>query len=216
MTTHPPSILTIHALAAGRGSGTSDTLNASLHLGQHLVVSGPSGCGKTSLLQVLVGLRPAHGGTVTWQQQVVQESNLHWWRQQFCYLPQDPVMGAMSLIEALLLPWRLGACSHTLPVREQYQPLLHKLGLHHDDETAVTRLSGGEKQRLAIARAVLMNRPLWFMDEPTSALDPNNRNNVLALLAQESVTVVSVSHDPAWIACADQQYTMHGNDHKEP
>ncbi|PIE41788.1 MAG: hypothetical protein CSA50_09600 [Gammaproteobacteria bacterium] len=66
-------------------------------------------------------------------------------------------------------------------------------------------LSGGEKQRLAIARALLLGNTLLLADEITSALDQQNRDRVLATVFKSGVTLLSVSHDPDWIAACDRE-----------
>ncbi|KLV05542.1 ABC transporter [Photobacterium aquae] len=206
----PSMILSIQQLSSGFEAISSMSLTSTLAMGQHLAISGPSGCGKSSLLKVLCGLRPALAGRIVWQQQAVTEANLSWWRQQFCYLPQQPVMGAEDVYSVLRLPWRLKATSVVEPTEQQCLQVLEQLDLASVQSKSVNTLSGGEKQRLAIARAVLMQRPLWIMDEPTSALDAASRDRLAALTRQYSLMVVSVSHDPAWVAGADIVYSMEG------
>ncbi|PSW20827.1 ABC transporter [Photobacterium sanctipauli] len=210
MTQQENSILTINALSSGFESDSSNFLALSLDAGQHLVISGPSGCGKSSLLQILAGLRPSQSGQFQWQQQIISEHNLGWWRQQFCYLPQQPVMGGETIGDALLLPWQMKAVSSPQPESSQCEAVLTSLHLKHPLSHPVKQLSGGEKQRLAIGRALLMNRPLWLLDEPTSALDPHSRDRVMALLKEQGLTMVSVSHDPVWVEAADCQHDMGG------
>ncbi|MDD1796200.1 ATP-binding cassette domain-containing protein [Enterovibrio sp. ZSDZ42] len=183
-------------------------LSIDLAMGEHLTLSGPSGCGKTSLLKVLAGLQPAQSGEIQWQQQRVTGNNLMWWRKQCCYLPQEPILGAETISGVLRLPWALKAESTPQPNDERCCSVLCDLGLAHHLDTDVRTLSGGEKQRLAIARAMLLARPIWLLDEPTSALDPKSRDNVITLLSQLSVIMVSISHDPVWAASADQTYDM--------
>ncbi|MGF1726834.1 ABC transporter ATP-binding protein [Photobacterium nomapromontoriensis] len=207
MTDHDP-ILIINELFSGFESLPLLRLTTDLMPGEHLVISGPSGCGKSSLLQVLAGLRPAQHGHFYWQDQPISEHNLSWWRQQFCYLPQQPVMGAETIAAMLLLPWQLNASPLPQPDNARCVAVLVALGLQHPLDKAVNMLSGGEKQRLAIARALLMERPLWLLDEPTSALDPASRDRVMALLALQQQTMISVSHDPVWVAAAHCQYVM--------
>lgn len=202
------SVLAVSHLGSGLESSERYFLTQALRQGEHLAISGPSGCGKTSLLQVLAGLRPAANGTFSWQGRPIDAESLTWWRQQFCYLPQLPVMGADSIGQVLRLPWQLKAMKSTVPDDQQCLAVLDKLALSHPLNQPVSQLSGGEKQRLAIARALLMARPLWLLDEPTSALDPASRNNVIALLAEQQLTLVSVSHDPVWLQACDYQHSM--------
>lgn len=201
-------VLAISHLRSGLESTERDYLTQELRQGDHLSISGPSGCGKTSILQVLAGLRPAVSGTFLWQGRSIDAESLSWWRQQFCYLPQQPVMGAEDIGEVLRIPWRLKAMKSTVPDDKQCQSVLDKLALTHPLSQPVAQLSGGEKQRLAIARAILMARPLWLLDEPTSALDPASRDKVIALLSEQPLTVVSVSHDLVWLQACQHHHSM--------
>ncbi|MGF1715533.1 ABC transporter ATP-binding protein [Photobacterium chitinilyticum] len=211
MTQAVRSVLAISDLGSGLERSERDYLTLTIRQGEHLAISGPSGCGKTSLLQVLAGLRPAVSGSFFWQGRPVDAESLSWWRQQFCYLPQQAVMGAEDIGEVLRIPWRLKAMTSTVPDNKQCQSVLEKLALPHPLSQPVAQLSGGEKQRLAIARAILMARPLWLLDEPTSALDPDSRDKVIALLSEQPLTMVSVSHDPVWLQACQYQHLMEAN-----
>ncbi|GAB3519020.1 ABC transporter ATP-binding protein [Photobacterium alginatilyticum] len=200
--------LVICGLGSGLESTEHDYLTRTLRKGEHLAISGPSGCGKTSLLQVLAGLRSASAGSFKWQDKTVDAESLGWWRQQFCYLPQQPVMGAETIGEVLLLPWCMKAMKSSQPDERQCLAALAKLSLSHSLTKLASQLSGGEKQRLAIARALLMSRPIWLLDEPTSALDPATRDKVIAALSELSLTMVSVSHDPVWLQACQYQHDM--------
>ncbi|MGF1680358.1 ABC transporter ATP-binding protein [Photobacterium minamisatsumaniensis] len=208
MTENMTSTLTVNELRSGFESDPSSFLTVSLAMNQHLVISGVSGCGKSSLLQILAGLRPAASGHMIWQHHTVSESNLDWWRQQFCYLPQQPVMGGETLLDVLLLPWMMKAVSIPKPAFTECEDILQSLQLKHPLSHSVKQLSGGEKQRLAIGRALLMKRSLWLLDEPTSALDPQSRDRLIAILKEHSLKMISISHDPVWVAAADFHHHM--------
>jgi len=208
MTDMVESVLAVSHLRSGLESSERYDLTQILQQGEHLAISGPSGCGKTSLLLVLAGLRPSESGTFSWQGKSIDAGSLTWWRQQFCYLPQQPVMGAEEVGQVLRLPWQLKAMKSAVPDDQQCLSVLDKLALSQHLDQPVSQLSGGEKQRLAIARAILMDRPLWLLDEPTSALDPDSRNKVIALLSELQVTSVSISHDPFWIQACHYQHQM--------
>ncbi|WP_407333425.1 ATP-binding cassette domain-containing protein [Enterovibrio sp. 27052020O] len=206
-------LLSIHNLSSGFGGSHSTPLSIDLAVGDHLALSGPSGCGKSSLLRVIAGLMPAHGGEFHWQQQRITESNLIWWRKQCCYLPQEPVLGADTVAGVLRLPWTLKAESSPIPDNELCNAALVQAGLSKDLDNEVKQFSGGEKQRLAIARALLLKRPIWLLDEPTSALDPASRDSLIASLSHTSITRISISHDPIWLQSADTVFDM-GNGHE--
>lgn len=202
--------LILRDLRSGYESPSLPALTAELVPGQHLVIRGPSGCGKSSLLKVICGLCPPASGEILWQTQAVTAQTLPWWRTQINYLPQEPVMGGTTIEDVLLLPWAMQATRLNKPKEAQCDTVLDELGLTHTLDTDVSQLSGGEKQRLAFARALLLERPIWLMDEPTSALDPDNRDMALALLKDNGRIAISVSHDPVWIAAADETFDMGG------
>ena len=206
--------LTISNLRSGLEDPRSQSLNHVLHTGEHLTLSGRSGCGKSSLLLVLAGLLPIESGSFQWQNREITVSNLVWWRQQFCYLPQTPVMGIESetIQDALWLPWTMNAIHSASPTASACLEALDRVGLAMSLNHSVDALSGGEKQRVAIARALLMNRPLWLLDEPTSALDSQSRDHIMMLLHRLKVTCVSVSHDPVWLADSDYQHIIEAID----
>ena len=202
--------LCVFELRSGFEHPQLNPLTISLSSGQHLALAGASGCGKSSLLQVIAGLKSPQNGHFSYQQQQVDIMSLSFWRQQICYLPQQAVMGAETVLEVLLLPWHLNAMlpSQIKPTEKYCQHALLQAGLKVELDKDVALLSGGERQRLAIARAVLMQRPVWLMDEPTSALDPAARNKVIGLIKSLNIISVSVSHDPVWLATADQVFNM--------
>ncbi|KKD61187.1 ABC transporter [Grimontia sp. AD028] len=200
--------LMLSALRSGFESRSVSPLDISLSHGQHLVIHGPSGCGKSSLLKVICGLLPASEGSIQWDSKSVTLESLSWWRTQVNYLPQDPVMGGDTIEAVLMLPWSMQATTLSKPDPAKCQEVLRSLSLQHALSAETSSLSGGEKQRLAIARALLLERPIWLMDEPTSALDGNSRDIVMSLLKAKDIIAVSVSHDPVWIAAADVEFNM--------
>ncbi|MEZ8092585.1 ATP-binding cassette domain-containing protein [Photobacterium swingsii] len=204
--------LDIQHLTSGFESVHVAPLHQTLSAYEHLAISGPSGCGKSSLLQILAGLAPPKQGTISWQGNLITPQRLPQWRRDICYLPQQPVMGGETVSQVLLLPWRLNAMQSAIPNEAECQEALEQLGLHHSLDKSVAALSGGEKQRLGFARALLMKRAIWLLDEPTSALDARSRDKVIELLAAIQAIKISVSHDPHWLACCDFVHQMESRD----
>ncbi len=205
---HPRQLI-FHKLRSGFEASSAPPLSAVLHVGQHLAISGVSGCGKSSLLQVIAGLKAPQSGEVLYNDQPISESALHFWRQQICYFPQQAVMGGECVRDALHLPWRLKAITHLpLPDEQACLSALKKAGIDVLLEKTIASLSGGEKQRVAIARGLLMQREIWLMDEPTSALDPVGRDHIIQLIKESSLICISVSHDPVWLTSATHVHTM--------
>ncbi|MCB1306305.1 MAG: ATP-binding cassette domain-containing protein, partial [Leptospiraceae bacterium] len=83
------------------------------------------------------------------------------------------------------------------------------LGFDDCMDRSVGTLSGGEKQRIALIAALLLDRPILLLDEPSSALDESSRDRVMELLASKhNLTILSVSHDREWTQMADRTFSM--------
>ncbi|PHZ59976.1 ABC transporter [Photobacterium leiognathi] len=201
--------LVFNQLRSGFEAHSDSSLSACIKQGQHLAISGVSGCGKSSLLQVIAGLKSPQSGTVIFNKQLIEVKALNFWRQNICYFPQQAVMGGECVRDVLHLPWRLRAITHLpIPSDELCLSALSQAGITVLLDKSIDTLSGGEKQRVAIARGILMQRNVWVMDEPTSALDPAGRDRIIQLLSELSIICVSVSHDPVWLSKASQIHTM--------
>ena len=198
---------------------------ASLHLapGDKLVVRGPSGCGKSSLLKCVIGMFPIAGGSVHVDGMELSANHIPQIRGRIAYIGQEPVLGAESVREALLLPFTFKAHHGNQPAEKEIFQTLERLHLPSSILSKPSkRISGGEKQRVAIARALLLGKNIFLADETTSALDPGSKAAVMAELFRPETTLLSVSHDPDWIdACnriveirhADLQETGKGDGH---
>ncbi|WP_318433056.1 ABC transporter ATP-binding protein [Photobacterium leiognathi] len=201
--------LVFNQLRSGFEAHSDSSLSTCIKQGQHFAISGVSGCGKSSLLQVIAGLKAPQSGTVTFNKQLIDVKALNFWRQNICYFPQQAVMGGECVRDVLHLPWRLRAIAHLpVPSDELCLSALSQAGITVLLDKSIDTLSGGEKQRVAIARGILMQRNVWLMDEPTSALDPAGRDRIIQLLSELSIICVSVSHDPVWLSKASQIHTM--------
>ena len=182
-----------------------DGLNARLHTGQCLLISGSSGLGKTTILHTLAGLLPICSGSVRLNQQPLAS-------QIMAYLPQQPWLIAGSWADNL----RLLAPEATEP---QMRQVLSELGLAElVADTGLYRqigeqgqgLSGGQLQRVQLARVLLAPTAVVLLDEPTASLDNQSRDiviNVLRQLKPKTILII-VSHDPALLALADQHWQL--------
>lgn len=128
------------------------------------VVLGPNGSGKTSLLRMLHGIARLSEGEIRWA--CGKEAAHH----AQAYVFQRPVMLRRSVIENLIFPLRLRGASRTT-AREAALHWGKAVGLGHALERQASVLSGGEQQKLALARALTIEPELLFLDEPTAALD---------------------------------------------
>ena len=194
-------------------------LNFQLQKGELVALTAPSGAGKTTFLHIAGLLSRPNQGKIwinnqdCWQMDEASRTKLRCHKIgfvfQFHYL-----MPELSARENIALALRLaGKNSHQ--ANDEAQRMLEKVGLRQRANHLATELSGGEQQRIAIARA-LANRPqLLLADEPTGNLDPDNAQNILSLLLElikENHTgALIVTHSQTIAAQCDKHYHLeHG------
>ena len=181
-------------------------------------VTGRSGAGKTTLLRLVAGLdRPRWGqvmldGHPLGDRDGEQLASLR--RRRIGYLPQEPApIGFLSAEENTVLVLRIRGWNAD-SAAERAAAVLTRAGLADRAGQRAHRLSAGEAQRLALARALASARGLLIADEPTSRQDESSARAVAALLAaaahEEGQTVICATHDPAVIRQADQVVTLNG------
>ncbi len=184
--------------------------------GELTLISGPSGCGKSTLLALLSGLlRPDAGeveaiGESLWSlnDQALERFRLK--HTGFVFQGFN-LFGALSAVEQVMLP--LGALGFTRSqARERALVALDEVGLSARSGLRPAEMSGGEKQRVSVARALVKSPKLLFADEPTSALDAANGQMVVDLLHRlaraHGAAVLCVSHDPRVVMHADRVLYM--------
>jgi tungstate transport system ATP-binding protein len=155
------------------------------------VVIGPNGAGKSTLLQMLHGINRINRGTLDWAVPAVEARA----RQAFVF--QTPVMMRRSVQDNLAYPLRLRGTSRT-EARRAAQAWCARIGLSGAETRAATVLSRGEKQKLALARALITAPDLLFLDEPSASLDGRATREIEALLlaaVAEGTRVVMATHD---------------------
>jgi putative ABC transport system ATP-binding protein len=209
-----------HRFADG---GTTNTIlhgvSLSLHRGEVVVLMGPSGSGKSTLLAALSGLlRPTGGQVLLLGQELwrLSEGQREALRRQHCgFIFQGynlfPALTALQQLE-IVLRWGGGVSARE--ARRRSEQMLGALGLGRKMHLRPAQLSGGEKQRVAIGRALVKEPALCFADEPTSALDWDNGEEAILLLQaaarQRGATVLIVSHDPRVMPFADRVFHLTG------
>ena len=182
--------------------------NLLIEPGNKVVLRGPSGCGKSSLLKCTAGALPLTAGSIVVDQKTLSPETVSEIRNRMAFIGQEPVLGAETVREALMLPFTYKAHRPNVPAEEQIIELLERLHLTAAILTKPSaRISGGEKQRIAIIRALLLKKDIFLADEVTSALDPESRTAVMKELFNPEITLLSVSHDPEWAAACDR--TIH-------
>ena len=170
-----------------------------LETGNGYVLTGPNGSGKTTLLRIAAGLEPADCGALTFRAQPAPAPDYpEAWRREIVYVHQQPYLFHTSIEETLeygLARRGMAPAERRARVREA----LAWAGLADRCAVPPHKLSGGEIQRAALARAKVINPTLLLLDEPTANLDGEARKQVLELvtaLCIENHTVVVASHDP--------------------
>lgn len=177
--------------------------------GEMVFITGHSGAGKSTLFRLLAAIeRPTSGSIVVNGQNLaaLRKSALPYLRRNFGLIFQDQkLLFDRSVLDNVLLPLAIVG----LPAREatrRARAALDKVGLHGREKAQPIALSGGEQQRLAIARAVVNRPAILLADEPTANLDADSAADILEIFRafhQVGVTLVVATHDPQWIArCA--------------
>jgi putative ABC transport system ATP-binding protein len=166
---------------------------------------GPSGSGKTTLLNLIAGILLPDRGTVETNGTVVTELSDRE-RRAFriegvgLVFQEFELLEYLSVLDNILLPYRINPALRLEPdVRQRAADLAERVGIADKLGRLPRQLSQGERQRVAVCRAVLTDPPLLLTDEPTGNLDPVNREKVLDILFdyvhESGTTLVSVTHD---------------------
>ncbi|MFD8995197.1 thiol reductant ABC exporter subunit CydD [Streptomyces abikoensis] len=195
---------------AGRGAPSLAETSFEVRPGETVAVTGPSGVGKTTLLNVLLGLERPTSGRVFVGNADLASLSPESWRDQVAWVPQRPHLFAGTIAENVRLA-RPGATD--AQVREALRAagaLEFVSMLPQGTDTRLgedgSGLSAGQRQRLALARAFLADRPVLLLDEPTAALDGETEAAVVEAVRRLSAgrTVVLVVHRPALLSVADR------------
>ncbi|WP_370413817.1 thiol reductant ABC exporter subunit CydD [Streptomyces fradiae] len=194
----------------GRAAPSLDAASLTVEPGETVALVGPSGVGKSTLLDVVLGFTAPEEGTVRIGGQDLASLDLEQWRSRIAWVPQRPCLFAGTIAENVRLA-RPDASD------EAVRQALGDAGadafvaeLPDGADTALGEdgagLSAGQRQRLALARAFLADRPVLLLDEPTAALDGETEAAVVDAVRRLSTTrtVLLVVHRPALLAVADR------------
>ncbi len=199
-------------------------LSVELFPGQFALLMGPSGSGKSTLLAVLSGLLAPESGQVLaadgtngyadlWTMTKQQRERFRLAHTGFVFQGYNlfPALTAMQQLE-IVLAWGNGPTGSE--ARRKADAMLAKLGLTPCRNKKPNQLSGGEKQRVAIGRALVKDPMFIFADEPTSALDWENGQQVVELLRDAAhtrgATIFAVTHDSRLLPFVDVSYHLDG------
>ena len=180
-------------------------LSFRVECGERVIVAGPNGSGKTTLLKVILGLQKWGTGALRVLGAPVGTREWSRRRRKVGYVNQEAVsvdfpFSGREVVE-------IGVCTLPLPRPEKdrrVQEAMQVIGCAHLQRRMYARLSGGEKQKLSIARCLCQDPSILLLDEPTSSLDPHSRREVMDILRNlnetRGLTVVLVSHDSEVLA----------------
>ena len=188
-----PSVTVRAARLVYGGQPLFDDLEFTLPAGSWTCLLGPSGVGKTSLLRLIAGLGPTHpGGAATCSDGQPLAGRAAYMAQKDLLLPW------LSVLDNVRLGYVLRGENHRQEVRSRACHLLEQVGLAHRADDLPATLSGGMRQRVALARTLMEDRPVVLMDEPFSSLDAFTRVRLQELFAGllQQRTVLLVTHDP--------------------
>ena len=189
----------------GRPSGL-EGFSLVVEPGEHIGIVGESGAGKSTLLSLLLRFQEPQAGRILIDGQSIGECTLSSVREAFSYVPQETLLFEGTIRENLLLakPSASDEELHAVCVSSQVWPFIESLPLGLDTPAGDRglRMSAGQRQRLAIARAMLKNAPVLLLDEATSALDPKTEKLFASTLRQslEGRTMLVVAHRLASVA----------------
>lgn len=181
--------------------------------GEAVAVMGPSGCGKTTLLSILSSLEPPSGGEV-----FIDGRPLAGYRPYAAFRAEwvgfifqfHHLLPHLTLLENVMLPMDPRAPRNAR--RDKAALLLSRVGLADKLHSRPTRVSGGERQRAAIARALARDPKLIFADEPTGSVDTDTGRAIMEFVITEAraagVTLLVATHNPEVAALADRIVRM--------
>ncbi|MFD9608453.1 thiol reductant ABC exporter subunit CydD [Streptomyces sp. NPDC059083] len=202
---------------AGRAEPSLDAASLTVEPGETVALVGPSGVGKSTLLDVVLGFAvPDEGGSVRVGGADLATLDLEEWRSRIAWVPQRPYLFAGTVAENVRLARPdapdeavrsalrdAGADGFVAALPQGLDTLLGEDG---------AGLSAGQRQRLALARAFLADRPLLLLDEPTAALDGETEAGIVEAVRRLAAgrTVLLVVHRPALLAVADRVVALGG------
>ncbi|MBN1919462.1 MAG: ATP-binding cassette domain-containing protein [Verrucomicrobia bacterium] len=196
-----------------------DRFSLRMRAGEKATLTGRSGCGKTTVLRCLLGFVLPDAGTIRIESEELTARSVWRVRTKLAYVAQEPDLGEGTVRDVLERPFDYHANAHLRDnlarTGELFRRFLLPRGLLDED---ITDLSGGEKQRVAIVSAMLLDRRILLLDEASSALDKTSEQAIADTLRERAdLTVLSVSHKPDGFGFGGQLIELPGGyEEREP
>lgn len=187
-----------------------ENLNLTIAANKWTCLVGKSGCGKSTLIKFLAGLLNER---TEWQGQLNISDNQPLTGRVAYMAQQDLLLPWLTVLDNVCLSSKFGHHASTSSLKQRAMTLLEHVGLADKQHLLPQQLSGGMRQRVALARTLLQDQPIVLMDEPFSALDAVTRYRLQDLFVKllKHKTVVLITHDPQEaIRLSDQLYILQG------
>lgn len=203
-------MIKIEHLAKSFGERTVfQDINLQFEAGKVYALIGNSGCGKTTLLNILAKLEPYDKGSISYRgQELKQIKSHHFFKNELCYLFQNFGLLENETVAANLELGLIGQKWTKQEKKQREEEVLEKVGLDYLTlDQKIYELSGGEAQRVALAKVILKDPPLILADELTAALDPETSQeimNLLLSLKKPDRLMILATHNPAIWEKADE------------
>lgn len=213
MVNQPMSVCLTNVVVKRRQKIVLGPVNLDLAASGVTIVLGPNGAGKTTLLKVLHGVERVSEGVVQWSVPDVQA------RQSQAYVFQSPIMLRRSVRQNLAYPLELLGQPKS-EIARQVVDWAHSIGLQNALDLPAPRLSGGERQKLALGRALIRKPKVLFLDEPCANLDGRSTREIETLLrdaTQTGTRIIMTTHDlgQARRLAGDVLFLLNGRVHEQ-
>ena len=181
-----------------------ENLDLEVHAGEQLLIYGANGAGKTTLLKTILGLIKPLSGTVKVGDWQVGTREWKQNRMRTAYVHQENIKNNFPVSAGEVVAIGLaGSKLSSSEIAYKVEIAMRRTGCFNLFKRSYHSLSGGEKQRVSLARCLCQHARVLLLDEPTSFLDRDGKEDLLALLQElchnEAPTILMVSHDPVWI-----------------
>jgi cell division transport system ATP-binding protein len=198
--------------------GALQNITFEINAGELIFVTGPSGAGKSTLLKLMTAIEPATHGTIIFENQnlnQVKSASIPYIRRKFGLVFQDhKLLYDRNCFENIALPLEINGVGIN-DIRGRVRAALDKVGLLNREKSMPISLSGGEQQRLAIARAIACRPSILLADEPTGNLDKKYADEIMSLFysfQELGVTVIIATHEMPIVSKKHKQlYLQDGN-----